>query len=92
MAILNLCQVSVLQKCFQKKWRKVPDGVLGGYCRGTIMVRSIVLKTKPVRWFTQKKPEPKPSPIFLRVTDPTKKKPEKLHKNNVFSREDDPKT
>jgi hypothetical protein len=29
---------------------------------------------------------------FLRVTGPTKKKPEKLHKNNVFSRGDDPKT
>jgi hypothetical protein len=29
---------------------------------------------------------------FLRVTDPTKKKPVKLHKNNVFSRGDDPKT
>jgi hypothetical protein len=29
---------------------------------------------------------------FLRVTRPTKKKPEKLHNNNVFSRGDDPKT
>jgi hypothetical protein len=29
---------------------------------------------------------------FLRVTGQTKKKPEKLHKNNVFSRGDDPKT
>jgi hypothetical protein len=32
------------QFCFQRliseKWRKVPDGVLGGYCRGTGMVRS----------------------------------------------------
>jgi hypothetical protein len=25
---------------------------------------SIVLKTKPVWWFNQKKPEPKPSPVF----------------------------
>jgi hypothetical protein len=24
----------------------------------------IVLKTKPVRWFNQKKPEPKSSPVF----------------------------
>jgi hypothetical protein len=24
----------------------------------------IVLKTKPVRWFDQKKPEPKSSPVF----------------------------
>jgi hypothetical protein len=24
----------------------------------------IVLKTKPVRWFDQKKPKPKPSPVF----------------------------
>jgi hypothetical protein len=29
---------------------------------------------------------------FLRVTGPVSKKPEKLHKNNVFSREYDPKT
>jgi hypothetical protein len=29
---------------------------------------------------------------FLRFTGLTKKKPEKLHKNNVFSRGDDPKT
>jgi hypothetical protein len=29
---------------------------------------------------------------FLRVTGPTEKKPEKLHKNNVFLRGDDPKT
>jgi hypothetical protein len=29
---------------------------------------------------------------FLRVTGLTKKKPKKLHKNNVFSRGDDPKT
>jgi hypothetical protein len=29
---------------------------------------------------------------FLRVTGPTKKKLEKLRKNNVFSRGDDPKT
>jgi hypothetical protein len=30
--------------CFQRliseKWRKVLDGVLGGYCRGTYLVRS----------------------------------------------------
>jgi hypothetical protein len=25
---------------------------------------AIVLKTKPVWWFDQKKPEPKPSPVF----------------------------
>jgi hypothetical protein len=25
---------------FSKKWRKVPGGVLGGYYRGTAMVRS----------------------------------------------------
>jgi hypothetical protein len=25
---------------FLEKWRKVPDGVLGGYCRGTVKVRS----------------------------------------------------
>jgi hypothetical protein len=25
---------------------------------------TIVLKTKPVWWFDQKKPEPKPSPVF----------------------------
>jgi hypothetical protein len=24
----------------------------------------IVLKTNPIRWFNQKKPEPKPSPVF----------------------------
>jgi hypothetical protein len=29
---------------------------------------------------------------FLRVTGPTNKKPEKLHKNNVFSRGYDPET
>jgi hypothetical protein len=56
------------------------------------LVLSIVLKTKPVRWFNQKKPEPMPSLIFLRVTDPTNKKPEKLHENNIFSRGCDPKT
>jgi hypothetical protein len=60
--------------------------------RPTPQPHGIVLKTKPVRWFDQKKPKPKPSPVFLRVTGPTKEKPEKLHKNNVFSRGDDPKT
>jgi hypothetical protein len=39
MAILNLCQVLVLQNVFGKM-EFVPDGVLGGYCRGTGMVRS----------------------------------------------------
>jgi hypothetical protein len=34
------CQVLVLQEMFLEKWRKVPNGVLGGYCRGTVMVRS----------------------------------------------------
>jgi hypothetical protein len=33
MAILNLCQVLVLQNVFGKV-ELVPDGVLGGYCRG----------------------------------------------------------
>jgi hypothetical protein len=28
------------QSVFRNKWRKVPGGVLGGYCRGTAMVRS----------------------------------------------------
>jgi hypothetical protein len=27
-------------KMFSERWRKVPDGVLGGYCRGTVMVWS----------------------------------------------------
>jgi hypothetical protein len=34
MAILNLCQVLVLQSVFGKM-EFVPDEVLGGYCRGT---------------------------------------------------------
>jgi hypothetical protein len=54
-------------------------------------VLGLVLKTKPVRWFN-KKTWTKALIGFLRVTGPTKKKPEKLHKNNVLSREDDPKT
>jgi hypothetical protein len=33
------CQVLVLQKNF-RKMEDVPDGVLGGYCRGTGVVRS----------------------------------------------------
>jgi hypothetical protein len=32
--------VLVLKVVFGNKWRKVPDGVLGGYCRGTDMVLS----------------------------------------------------
>jgi hypothetical protein len=52
----------------------------------------IVLKTKPVQWFDQKKPKTEAFTGFLIVTGPTKKKPKKLHKNNVFSRGDDPKT
>jgi hypothetical protein len=28
------------------------------------IITSIVLKTRPVRWFDQKKPEPMPSPVF----------------------------
>jgi hypothetical protein len=36
---LTQCQVLVY-KMFSEKWRKVPDGVLEGYCRGTVMVRS----------------------------------------------------
>jgi hypothetical protein len=39
MDILNLCQVLVLQNVFEKV-EFVPDGVLGGYCRGTGMVWS----------------------------------------------------
>jgi hypothetical protein len=38
MAILNLCRVLVLQNDFGKI-EFVPNGVLGGYCRGTGMVR-----------------------------------------------------
>jgi hypothetical protein len=34
MAILNLCQVLVLQSV-SGKMEFVPDEVLGGYCRGT---------------------------------------------------------
>jgi hypothetical protein len=37
---LAQCQVLVLQKCFPERWRKVPDGVLGGYCHGMVMVQS----------------------------------------------------
>jgi hypothetical protein len=29
-----------------------------------LRLATIVLKTKPVRWFDQKKPEPMPSPVF----------------------------
>jgi hypothetical protein len=25
-------------KMFSEKWRKVPDGILGGYCHGMVMV------------------------------------------------------
>jgi hypothetical protein len=51
MVILNLCQVLVLQKCFWKNGEGVPDGVLGGYCRGTAMVRSTCrVLPKEMRW------------------------------------------
>jgi hypothetical protein len=39
MAILNLCQV-LFYKWFSGKMEFVPDGVLGGYCRGTEVDRS----------------------------------------------------
>jgi hypothetical protein len=39
MAILNLYRVLVLQNVF-RKMEFVPDGVLGGYYRGTGMVQS----------------------------------------------------
>jgi hypothetical protein len=51
MAILNPCQVLVLQKCFRKNGEGVPDGVLGGYRRGTAMVRSTcMVLPKEMRW------------------------------------------
>jgi hypothetical protein len=65
-----------------------------------VAVSSRVLKTKPVWWLDQKKHEPTISG-FLRVTASISTKPEKLYKNNVFffagknnvfSREYDPKT
>jgi hypothetical protein len=37
---LAQCQALVYKNVFGKKRRKVPDGVLGGYCRGTMMVQS----------------------------------------------------
>jgi hypothetical protein len=40
MAILSLCQVLVLQKGFSGKMEIVLDEVLGGYSRGTEVVRS----------------------------------------------------
>jgi hypothetical protein len=50
MAILNLCQVLVLQNVF-RKMEFVPDGVLGGYCRGTGMVRSTCrVLPRNLRW------------------------------------------
>jgi hypothetical protein len=36
-------------KVFSEKWRKVPDEVLGGYCRGTGMVRS-TCRVLPRNW------------------------------------------
>jgi hypothetical protein len=36
-------------KVFSEKWRKVLDGVLGGYCRGTVMVRS-TCRVLPKYW------------------------------------------
>jgi hypothetical protein len=36
-------------KVFSEKWRRVPDGVLGGYCRGTGMVRS-TCRVLPRNW------------------------------------------
>jgi hypothetical protein len=46
---LAQCQVLVLQECFSENWRKVPDGVLGGYCRGTVMVWS-TCRVLPRKW------------------------------------------
>jgi hypothetical protein len=43
--------------------RRRRDLVWGNGCGGLRPLR-IVLKTKPVWWFDQKKPEPKPSPVF----------------------------
>jgi hypothetical protein len=37
---LAQCQALVYKSVFEKKRRKVPDGVLGGYCRNTMEVRS----------------------------------------------------
>jgi hypothetical protein len=34
---------------FSEKWRKVPDGVLGGYCRGMGMVQS-TCRVLPRKW------------------------------------------
>jgi hypothetical protein len=48
MAILNLCQVFVLNM-FLEKWRRVPDGVLGGYFRGMGMVWS-TCRVLPRNW------------------------------------------
>jgi hypothetical protein len=39
------------QRLISKKWRKVPNGVLGGYCRGTDLVRSTCrVLPKEGRW------------------------------------------
>jgi hypothetical protein len=46
---LAQCQVLVFTKMFSGKWRKVPDGVLGGYCCGTVMVRS-TCRVLPREW------------------------------------------
>jgi hypothetical protein len=38
-----------VKKWFSEKWRKVPDEVLGGYCRGTVMVQS-TCRVLPRQW------------------------------------------
>jgi hypothetical protein len=39
------------QRMFSEKWRKVPDGVLEGYCHGMVMVRSTCrVLPKEMRW------------------------------------------
>jgi hypothetical protein len=50
---------------------KIFDDSVGAVCRRQAApppapprAIGIVLKTKPVRWFDLKKPEPKPSPVF----------------------------
>jgi hypothetical protein len=37
------------KKVFSKKWRKVPGGVLGGYYRGTVVVRG-TCRVLPRKW------------------------------------------
>jgi hypothetical protein len=45
---LAQCQFC-FKKMFSEKWRKVSDGVLGGYCRGTVVVRS-TCRVLPRKW------------------------------------------